>query len=131
MQPEKHKKVEQIVIVVVDNVIQDKSEEEDQHTDKSYSQGVAQFPQTRFAEDFVVATGKGMEENPVKGPANKPDVEFVVVQDGDLEIVKDGLVNDVLPKNEEYAPCQKCSDNVEEEIEEDDLFFVRHDGDYW
>ena len=72
-----------------------------------------------------------MEENPVKGPANKPDVEFVVVQDGDLEIVKDCLVNDVLPKSKEYAPCQKRSDNVEEEIEEDDLFFVRHDGNYW
>ena len=43
LQPEKHKKVEQIVIVVVDNVIQDKGEEENQHTDKSYSQCVAQF----------------------------------------------------------------------------------------
>ena len=69
-----------------------------------------------------------MQKYPVEGACAQSDVKFVIVEEGFVKMLKNRMINVVFPKCEKYAPGDHRGQYIEKQIEEDDLFLVRHRG---
>ena len=67
-------------------------------------------------ENFVVASGEGVQKHPVEGAGHQSDVELVVVEEGVVEVLEHGVVHVVLAESEEAAPRDDRGQNIEEKV---------------
>mgnify|MGYP006319271293 CR=1 FL=1 len=69
-----------------------------------------------------------MQEYPIEGAGSQSDIKFIIVEKRFVQVLDDRMINIIFSKGEKQAPCDQWGQNVEEKVEEDDLFFVWHCG---